>query len=189
MLKPKLLLHTCCIGCGAHVFQKIKDDYKIILYFFNPNIYPREEYDKRAAETEQIAKDMNLELVVGEYQHHEWQKLTKGLAFEPEGGKRCEICYALRLTKAALKAKELSCNKFATTLTISPHKKAEAINNIGRSLAVNYGIEYLDSDWKKQGGFQESCRLSRELNLYRQNYCGCEFSLRDMLLREQKKKL
>lgn len=187
MLKQKLLLHTCCIGCGAHVFQKLRDKYEVVLYFFNPNIYPQKEYNQRMEETKRIAKDMNLRLETDEYDHASWQKATCGLAFEPEGGRRCAICYNMRLNQAAIKAKELNCNIFATTLTISPHKKAEVINQIGHNLSARYNIEYLESNWKKQGGFQESCRLSRELNLYRQNYCGCEFSLRDMLLRQYKK--
>ncbi len=178
MKKQKLLLHICCIGCGVYVCQKLAEDYDLTLYFYNPNIFPEEEYEKRLEEIAKITKQKNLELIIGEYEHGNWLKQVKHLANEPEGGVRCELCYKIRLEEAVKKAKELNCDIFTTTLTISPHKDAEKINKIGKELEEQYNIKYMESDWKKEGGFKESCKLSKELDLYRQNYCGCEYSLK-----------
>jgi len=177
MSKKKLLLHICCIGCGVYVCKKLAQDYDLTLYFYNPNIWPEEEYKKRLEEIAKITRQENLKLIIGEYNHQDWLKQVRHLALEPEGGVRCEICYRIRLEDAVKKAKELSCDIFATTLTISPHKDADKINRIGLELANEYHVKYMESDWKKDGGFSESCKLSRELDLYRQNYCGCEYSL------------
>ncbi len=155
------------------------------LYFYNPNIWPETEYNKRLEEIAKITKKENLNLIIDEHDHKNWLKQTRPLAGEPEGGKRCELCYKIRLEETAKKAKELNCDFFATTLTISPHKNAEKINEIGLELEKKYDVKYMKSNWKKEGGFSESCKLSRELELYRQNYCGCEYSLRDMKLRKK----
>jgi len=173
-----MLLHICCIGCGVYVCRRLAADYNLTLYFYNPNIFPKEEYEKRLEEIAKITKQENLKLIIGEYEHEVWLKQVKHLALEPEGGRRCELCYKIRLEETAKKAKELSCDIFAATLTISPHKDADKINKIGLELEKQYNVKYLASDWKKDGGFSESCKLSRELELYRQNYCGCQFSMR-----------
>jgi len=179
--KPRLLLHICCIGCGAYIAEELKKNYDIILYFFNPNIFPKEEYERRLEETKKIANKFRLELIIGEYGYEKWLKIVKGLEKEPEGGKRCRACYQYRLKEAAKKAKENNCQIFATTLSISPHKDTRVINEVGSELVSKYGIKFLDKDFKKDDGFKKSCCLSKELRLYRQNYCGCEFSIRKVV--------
>lgn len=174
--KSKLLLHICCVGCGVYVSQRLKLDYDVILFFYNPNIWPEKEYKLRLAEAEKIAMDYNLELVKGEYEHEKWLEAARGHESDPERGERCLICYKFRLEAAAAMAKKLNCDYLTTTLTTSPHKDASAINEIGGQAARDYGLKFLAGDFKKQDGFKKSAALSKELNLYRQNYCGCEFS-------------
>ncbi len=177
--RPKLLLQVCCIGCGAYVSTLLKKDYRITLYFYNPNIYPEAEYHKRLAETRKFARKLGLKLLVGKYHHAQWLESVKGHEMDPEKGARCVICYRDRLTAAAQVAKQLKFRYFASTLTISPHKMASAISQIGNELSKEYKVKFLDRDFKKQDGFKKSVELSRGLGLYRQDYCGCEFSLRD----------
>ena len=173
----KLLLHICCIGCGAYISQMlIKQNFKVVLYFYNPNIFPNEEYNIRFNEVRKIAKKFNIKYITEKYDHQDWLKKIKGLEQEPEKGKRCVICYYDRLKKTAQKAKELNFDYFGTTLTVSPHKLADKISEIGNKLEKKYNIKYLDKDFKKKDGFKNACKFSKELNLYRQNYCGCEFS-------------
>lgn len=176
--RPKLLLQVCCIGCGAYVSTLLKKDYRITLYFYNPNIFPEAEYHKRLAETRKFAKKLGLKLLVGKYHHQAWLESVKGHEQDPEKGARCVICYRDRLTAVARVAKQLKFQYFASTLTISPHKTAAAISQIGNELSAEYRVKFLDRDFKKQDGFKKSVELSRELGLYRQDYCGCEFSLR-----------
>lgn len=177
--KPKLLLHICCVGCGVYASQILKQDYEVILFFYNPNIWPEEEYEKRLVEAEKIAEKFKLELVKGNYEHDKWLEAARGHANDPEKGERCLICYKFRLDAAAAMAKKLNCGYLTTTLTTSPHKNASAINQIGEQAAAAFGLKFLNQDFKKQDGFKKSSALSRELGLYRQNYCGCEFSRRD----------
>ena len=174
--KPKLLLHICCVGCGVYVSQILKQDYEVILFFYNPNIWPEDEYIKRLIEAEKIAKQFKLKLVKGEYYHDKWLEAVHGYESDPERGTRCLICYKFRLEAAAAIAKKLSCKYLTTTLTTSPHKNALAINEIGQQVAAQFGLEFLNQDFKKHDGFKKSSALSRELGLYRQNYCGCEYS-------------
>ena len=174
--KPKLLLHICCVGCGVYVSQLLEQDYEVMLFFYNPNIWPAEEYGKRLVEAEKVAKQFDLAIIKGDYEHEEWFKEVRGHENDPERGERCLICYKFRLEKAFKKAEELNCDYLTTTLTTSPHKDALAINKIGNELAASYNIKFLNQDFKKQDGFKKSSALSRELGLYRQNYCGCEFS-------------
>ncbi len=176
--KQKLLLHICCVGCGVYVSQLLKQDYDVTLFFYNPNIWPEEEYKKRETETGEIAKRYKLELVKGEYEHDKWLEAVRGHEKDPEKGERCLICYKFRLEAAAAMAKKLNCKYLAATLTTSPHKDASAINLIGEQAASRNGLKFLNKDFKKQDGFKKSSALSRELGLYRQNYCGCEFSRR-----------
>lgn len=180
-MKPKLLLHICCVGCGVYVSKILQQDYKTRLFFYNPNIWPEEEYNKRLAEAEKIAREFNLQLVKGEYEHEKWLEAVLGHEADPERGQRCLICYKFRLDAAAAMAKKLNCEYFTTTLTVSPHKNALAINQIGEQAAEKYGLKFLNQDFKKHDGFKKSSALSRELGLYRQNYCGCEFSRRAVL--------
>ncbi len=176
--RPRLLLHICCIGCGAYVSQILKKDYKVILYFYNPNIFPEKEYQKRLEETKRIAKKFSLKVIEGEYNHKEWLKLVRGHEQDPEREERCRICYYERLEKTAKLAKKLGIKYFTTTLTISPHKDASAILSFGKEIASKFDLIFLERDFKKKDGFKKSVQLSRKLGLYRQNYCGCEFSRR-----------
>jgi len=176
--KPKILLHICCVGCGVYVSQILKQDYEVRLFFYNPNIWPEEEYKRREAEAEKIAEKFKLRLVNGGYEHDRWQEAVRGHESDQEKGERCLICYKFRLDAAAAMAKKLDCGYLTTTLTTSPHKNALAINQIGEQAAARYGLKFLTQDFKKQDGFKKSSALSRELGLYRQNYCGCEYSRR-----------
>ena len=178
MKKPKLLLHICCVGCGVYVSQILQRDYDVKLFFYNPNIWPREEYKKRLDEAEKIAKQYDLELIKGEYDHDKWLETVQGHENDKEKGERCLICYEFRLKAAAAMAKKLDCQYFTTTLTTSPHKDALAVNKIGEQAAAKNDLKFLSQDFKKHDGFKKSSALSRELGLYRQNYCGCEFSQR-----------
>ncbi len=174
--QPKLLLHICCVGCGVYISQILKKRFKITLYFYNPNIYPASEYDKRLAETKIISKKLNLNLIIGKYEHNLWLKRIQGHEKDRERGGRCLICYRERLEKTIGTAKKKGYDYFSTTLTTSPHKDAQAISKIGRQLEKKYKVKFLDQDFKKQDGFKKSVWLSKRLGLYRQNYCGCEFS-------------
>jgi epoxyqueuosine reductase len=174
----KILLHSCCAPCSAHVIQELAKEYKVTLFYFNPNIFPEEEYQKRLSEAQKYLQKININLIEGEYDHQSWLEQVKGYEDEPERGKRCHICYQMRLEKTAQKAKELGFDVFCSTLSISPHKDAKMINQIGLELSEKYNIIYLESDWKKQEGFKKACNISREEGFYRQEYCGCEFSIR-----------
>lgn len=174
--KPKLLLHICCVGCGAFVSRLLAKDFQVTLYFYNPNISPVSEYELRLAETKKIAGIFGFKLLIGEYKHDEWLESVKGHEQDPEKGERCLICYRERLEKTAKLARGSGFAYFASTLTVSPHKLAREINAIGEELALKYGVKFLNRDFKKQDGFKQAMALSDELGLYRQNYCGCEFS-------------
>lgn len=176
--KPKLLLHICCVGCGVYISQLLVKDYLVILFFYNPNIWPQEEYKKRLEEAQKIGRLHNLNIIIGEHDHQKWLAAVRGHEADPERGDRCSICYQFRLGSAADMAKKLNCDYLATTLTMSPHKEAGVINRIGQGLAGSSGIQFLSQDFKKQDGFKKSSILSRQLGLYRQNYCGCEYSIR-----------
>jgi predicted adenine nucleotide alpha hydrolase (AANH) superfamily ATPase len=174
--KPKILLHICCAGCGAYVSQMLKENYFVTLFFNNPNIYPKHEYDLRFKEVTEISLKYGLPLITGEYAHNSWLEKINGFESEPEKGERCQICYRDRLQKTAETAKKNNFEYFTTTLTVSPHKLAQLIIKIGQDLAENFGVKFLDIDFKKKDGFKKAGILSRELNLYRQDFCGCEFS-------------
>ncbi|KKR21380.1 MAG: hypothetical protein UT48_C0009G0012 [Parcubacteria group bacterium GW2011_GWE2_39_37] len=176
--KPKLLIQICCIGCGAYVVKLLKEQYRLALYFYNPNIYPKSEYNRRLKETRRIAHKLGLKLIIGKYRYPFWLEKIKGHESDPERGGRCIICYRERLEETARLAKRLKYDYFGSTLTISPHKSAPAINQLGKELAESYQVQYLESDFKKCDGFKKSVELSQELKLYRQNYCGCEFSMK-----------
>src|SRR3989339_237763 len=152
--KPELLLHVCCIGCGAHVGRTLNNEFDFHLYFYNPNIFPAAEYEKRLAETERVAGGFFLPLIVGEYDHAAWLEDVKGRENDPEKGGRCYICYRHRLLSAAKSAKERGYGFFSTTLTVSPHKDARAIDEIGLDLSRKWGVEFLNRDFKKGDGFK-----------------------------------
>jgi len=175
----KLLLHVCCGPCAIYVAKKLRENYNVTLFFYNPNIYPKEEYIKRLNEVKKWAKKDNFKLKEGQFDQSEWFKIVQGLENEPEGGARCRVCYKMRLEESAKYAKEKGYNFLASTLTIGRNKKAEIINPIGKEIAKKYDLEFIEADWKKQGGQTEACRLSKQENFYRQNYCGCKFSIRE----------
>lgn len=176
--KPRLLLHACCAPCASSVIERIKDHFDLTLYFYNPNMDGLEEYSLRANELVRLAERFSVECIIEDYNPSEFYDIAKGLEQQIEGGSRCTECYKLRLNKTAKKAKILGFDLFATTLTVSPLKDATRLNQLGKQLQVEVGVKYLASDFKKKGGYQRSIELSRELDLYRQNYCGCEFSKR-----------
>ena len=182
--KKKLLLHSCCAPCSTAVIERLKDDYDITILYYNPNIYPEEEYLRRKQEELkyiEILKHKNPAIFVNfmdiDYDSESYYKAVKGFEKEREGGARCAICFKLRLDKTAEFAKANNFDIFGTTLTVSPHKNAEIINNIGLAIGKQRKIEYLVSNFKKQNGYKLSVELSKENGLYRQNYCGCEFAL------------
>ena len=181
--RPKLLLHACCAPCSSYVLGYLSEFFDITLYFYNPNITPKEEHEFRAEELRRLCREMPLarvpEIIVEKYESEVFYEAVKGMEHLPEGQARCAVCYRLRLEKTAQKAKELGVDYFTTTLTISPYKRADWLNFIGGELADKYGVPYLFSDFKKKNGYKISCELSREYNLYRQDYCGCEFSKND----------
>lgn len=177
---PRLLLHSCCAPCSSYVLEYLSKYFEITLYYYNPNIYPIREYMKRAAEQEKLVCEMNFLHPVlfrmGPYEPDEFFGIAKGLEKEPEGGERCFRCYELRLREAAKVALAGKYDYFTTTLTISPLKNADKLNEIGEKLAKEYRVKYLPSDFKKRDGYKRSVELSEEYGLYRQNYCGCVYS-------------
>ena len=184
-MKQKILLHSCCAPCSTAVIERLKDDYDIVIFYFNPNIYPEEEYLKRKAEEikyikhlNEIDKDLSISMLDCDYESEKFYKAVKGYENEREGGARCALCFKLRLEETAKKAKELNFDIFGTTLTVSPHKNAELINSIGLAIEKEIGVKFLVSNFKKQNGYKRSIELSKENNIYRQNYCGCEFALK-----------
>ena len=181
--RPSLLLHACCAPCSSYVLEYLSEYFDITLFFYNPNISPREENDYRQEELLRLVGDMGLsdkvKVITGEYEPEKFYAIAAGLEALPEGGARCAKCYELRLSESARKAAEGGYDYFTTTLSISPYKNAEWLNSIGVALGEEYGVKYLVSDFKKRNGYKRSCELSAEYGLYRQDYCGCEFSKRD----------
>ena len=177
---PTILLHCCCAPCSSYCLEFLNPYLKITAYYYNPNITDKSEYDKRVNELKRLIDEMPMEnkagFLEGTYDPEVFLERSKGLENEPERGKRCILCYELRLRKTAEEAKRLGYDYFTTTLTISPLKDAQVLNRLGIKLGEEYGVKYLPSDFKKNDGYQRSIVLSREYNLYRQNYCGCEFS-------------
>lgn len=179
-LRPRLLLHACCAPCSSYVLEYLSKYFRITLFFYNPNISPREEYDARYEELRRLLTEMGLdtqvEFVDSEYEPQRFFEIAKGLEELPEGGERCKKCYALRLEATAKAAAGQGFDLFTTTLSISPHKNAAWLNEIGKEMADKYGCEYLFSDFKKRGGYLRSCQLSEQYGLYRQDFCGCIYS-------------
>lgn len=177
---PNLLLHSCCAPCSSYTIEYLSKYFNITVYYYNPNISPEEEFAKRAAEQRRLIRDMKTEYPVvyaeGEYEPEKFFAVAKGLEDAPEGGDRCMKCYRLRLEETAKRAASGDFDYFTTTLSISPLKNAAALNRIGAELGEKYGVPYLISDFKKRGGYQRSIELSKEYDLYRQNFCGCIYS-------------
>jgi len=172
----KLLLHSCCAPCSTTVIERLKNQYLITILFYNPNIEPEAEYLKRKEEQINLLKKLKIDYLDIDYLNEEFKNIIKGYENEAEKGRRCYYCFNLRLGKTAEIAKEKSFDLFGTTLSVSPHKNIEVINEIGEILEKSYNIEYLNIDFKTQNGYQRSLELSIEYKLYRQNYCGCQYS-------------
>lgn len=177
---PSLLLHVCCAPCSSYCLEYLSQYFSITVYYYNPNISIKEEYDYRLNEEKRLVSLMNFKnpvtVVEGRYNPREFFDVVKGLENEPEGGRRCEQCFRLRLESAAQIAAEKGFDYFTTTLTISPLKNADMLNSIGAETGKLYGVSWLYSDFKKREGYKRSIALSKQYNLYRQNYCGCAFS-------------
>ena len=179
---PTLLLHSCCAPCSSYVLEYLSNYFKITIFYYNPNISPKEEFDKRIEEQKRLINELpvknKVEFIEGKYDNDKYENSIKGLEQEKEGGSRCHICYRLRLEETAKIAKEKGFDYFTTTLSISPYKNAKVLNEIGEELGKIYNISYLYADFKKKNGYKRSIELSRIYNLYRQDYCGCEYSKR-----------
>lgn len=177
---PTLLLHSCCAPCSSYVLECLTNHFDITILFYNPNISSKEEYQKRLNELKRLVSSIShqnkIEIVEGRYEPKEFFDIAKGLEDAPEGGERCFKCYHLREEEAAKYAKENNYDFFTTTLSISPHKNAIKLNEIGEELSNKYQINYLYADFKKKGGYQRSIVLSKEYDLYRQDFCGCIYS-------------
>lgn len=178
-LRPRLLLHSCCAPCSTRCIRLLAEVFDVAVYYFDPNIFPEAEYAKRAEEQRRYlaAEYPQIECVVADYDHASFLKAVKGLETEPEGGARCAVCFEQRLAATAEYAKAHGFEMFATTLTVSPHKDSQTINEIGLRIAREKGVTWFPYDFKKHDGYGISVRLSKEFGLYRQNYCGCEFAL------------
>lgn len=181
---PKLLLHACCAPCSSYCLEYLSRYFEITVLYYNPNISPEEEFRKRSKEIKRLVSELPVKnpvsLEIDEYEPREFFEAVKGLENEPEGGERCFVCYRLRLERAAKYAAEHGFDYFCSTLSISPLKNAQKLNEIGEELSEIYKVKNLPNDFKKKGGYLRSIELSREYDLYRQNYCGCVFSKRDL---------
>ena len=180
--RPTLLLQCCCAPCSSYVLSVLAQYFDVLVYYYNPNIHPESEYQKRGEQFKKLFQGGNYETKVrwipAEYDPERFFDAVKGLESEPEGGARCTKCFGLRLRETARKAKELGADYFTTTLSVSPHKNAQLLNEIGIQLEKEYGVKFLRADFKKKEGYKQSIVLSREYDLYRQDYCGCVFSMR-----------
>jgi predicted adenine nucleotide alpha hydrolase (AANH) superfamily ATPase len=174
----KLLLHICCAPDATIGLERLTSGWDTQGYFYNPNIHPAQEFDKRLAAMDKLSVATGFPFLSGEYNPEEWMVMVEGLEEEPEKGRRCELCIRERMRRTAQEAKEGGFDAFAAVLTVSPHKDAAMINRLGEKAGLEYGVEYLPTDLKKLDGFKRSVQLSREMGIYRQDYCGCEFSKR-----------
>lgn len=178
-MNKKVILHACCAVCAGYPTQLLKElGYDIEILFYNPNIYPQTEYSRRKSELIRFCDTKNIPLHIIEGDNSTYYKYIKGLENEPEKGARCEKCFELRLDKTALLATEKKADFFCTTLSVSPHKNFNQIKNTANHIAEKYNIPYLEIDFKKKNGFKLTNEIAKEFNFYRQNYCGCEFSMR-----------
>ncbi|MDZ7271998.1 MAG: epoxyqueuosine reductase QueH [candidate division KSB1 bacterium] len=176
--RRSILLLACCAPDATVAIERLKPEWEVVVFFYNPNIHPPAEYELRAQEMRKVAEAMQVELVVGPYDQTAWFEAVRGLEQEPEKGRRCSVCFSMRLEATAREAVRRGIGTFATTLTVSPHKDAGVICALGQEIATRYGVAFLAANFKKQDGFKRSIELSRALGLYRQNYCGCVFSQR-----------
>lgn len=182
---PTLFLHSCCAPCSSYCLEYLAEYFHITVFYYNPNISPKIEYEKRVEEQKRLILDLNkkvtytIKMIEGNYEPERFYEMAKGMEKLPEGGERCFACYELRLREAGTYAKERNFDYFTTTLSISPLKNAQKLNEIGKRLGEELSILYLPSDFKKKNGYKRSIELSKEYELYRQNYCGCIYSKTD----------
>ncbi len=178
--RPLLALHSCCAPCSSAVLEQLNDAFRIVVFYYNPNISPEDEFRRRAEEQLRLAREMplaeDLRAEIGAYDPERFYAAVRGHEGDPEGGDRCGICFDLRLRETAEFARRIGAEYFTTTLSISPLKDAQRLNAIGGAIAGEYGLKYLFSDFKKKDGYRRSCALSREYDLYRQDFCGCVYS-------------
>lgn len=181
--KHSILLHSCCAPCSSHVISVLKDYFDITILYYNPNISPIQEYEKRKQEQINFIKqlDCGIKIMDCDYDNDVYEECIKGLENEKEGGARCLKCFRLRLEKTAKLASINNFDYFCTTLTVSPYKNSQVINNIGKELMNIYNVKWLYSDFKKEEGYKHSIALSKQYNLYRQDYCGCIYSIRNKI--------
>lgn len=188
---PRLFLHACCAPCSSYVLEYLSSFFSVTVFFYNPNISPKEEYEKRVSEIQRLISEMEfvhpVAFVEGEYKPEDFYEMARGLEDVPEGGERCFRCYRLRMEEAARLAEQGGYDYFTTTLSISPLKNAGKINEIGQELSQIYKVEHLPSDFKKKNGYKRSIELSHEYGLYRQNYCGCVFSKRESMEKQRQR--
>ncbi len=177
--RPTLLLHSCCGPCSSAVLERLTEHFRVTLLYYNPNIEPEEEYLHRLSEQERLLSLLPEEvpMLPCGYDHETFEAFAPALADAPEGGERCLACFAMRLNYTAEQAKEHGFEYFTTTLSVSPHKNADNVNRIGEEAGKRYGVKYLFADFKKKNGYLRSLELSREYELYRQDYCGCGYSM------------
>ncbi len=177
---PRVLLHSCCAPCSSQVLARLSDYFLVTVLYYNPNIEPFSEYEKRKEEQKRFIKSFpsknQISFLDCDYENEKFKIIAKGLENIPEGGKRCHKCYTLRIEKTAILAKENNFDYFCTTLSVSPFKNSRVLNEIGNMLEKKYDIKYLYSDFKKEDGYKKSIEYSKKYNLYRQNYCGCIYS-------------
>ena len=174
--KKTILLHSCCGPCSSAVIERLREYFDITVIYYNPNIEPHEEYEKRKKVQIGLLNELGISYLDVPYNNEEFRKATVGLEEEPEGGARCHVCYGIRLKYTAKLAKEKGFDYFGTTLTVSPYKNSEVINKIGITIGDDIGVKYLMSDFKKKDGYKRSIELSKKYDLYRQNYCGCLYA-------------
>ena len=178
MAKKKMLLHACCAPCAGYVIEKLLPDFDLKIYYYNPNIYPQEEYDRRRDELKNYSLRLGIPFFEEPYDNSSWRAGIQGLEQEPEKGRRCDECFNIRLKKAALYAATQGYDYFTTTLTISPHKKSPNIIAIGGKQGQKHGISFLEEDFKKKEGYKFSIEISKREGFYRQTYCGCIYSMK-----------
>ena len=179
MSKPRLLVHICCAPDAVYVLGLLRADYDLAAFFSNPNIQPEDEYRLRLDEARRVAGVLGVRLIEDVYDPARWTQVTYKFRHEPEKGRRCDVCYAFRLERTARIAAGLGFEGFTTIMSLSPWKKAPALNRIGKMLGRRHGVAFLEADFKKKDGFRKSVALSKDLHLYRQDYCGCLYSRRD----------
>ncbi len=179
--KPDLLLHICCAPCSTYPIQLLKSDYSVHGFFYNPNLFPRSEFDLRVSECQRYCETQQVPLIVSEHDTETWYRMTDAYQDQAEGMERCRICFQMRLERTAIEAQRRHFSIFTTTLTIGTNKPARILFPLGKRVAEKYQIRFLEIDFKKKNGYLLSCQMSREFGMYRQDYCGCEYSLRDRM--------